>query len=298
MTPPHLPPDDELVSAVLDGEASAEEEAQVLADPDARERLERFRELAARLRTPVAPLEPAVRAQLIDRALAARPSHGRHEDPDPAAHGRDQALPPPGPDRHPAMLAARSALAIAAAVAVAIATFALLRWDRTASHTDVASGPQPDRTETFAEVGAEIRGGTSPRDAATPEPTASGEERTPEAAPIGEPQLGTFTNAEDLRQAVREAYGTTGSTAQTPSGTAPDRRASDLPANTATMGPSPCAPLARTTEPSLGPWVYAAGLTYRGVTAYLDVFAPGDGSPAIVVVTAVEGCRILERFTL
>ncbi|WP_334142599.1 hypothetical protein, partial [Rhabdothermincola sp.] len=186
----------------------------------------------------------------------------------------------------------------AAAEGVAIATFALLRWDRTASHTDVASGPQPDRTETFAEVGAEIPANTSRGAPVLPEPTGSGEERTTEAAPIGESQLGFFTNPADLRDAVRAAYGPVGAAAATPSTTGSGGGASDLSATTAMMGPSPCAPVTNATDSSLGPWVYAAGVTYRGVPAYVDVFAPGDGSPEVVMVTAVEGCRILERFTL
>ncbi|WP_334144588.1 hypothetical protein, partial [Rhabdothermincola sp.] len=117
MTPPHQPLDDELVSAVLDGEASTEEEARVFADPDARARLERFRELAAQLRIPVAPPDPAVREQLIGRALAAHHQDGRDGDGDPAAHRRDQPLPPsPAPRRRRAALPLRSAVAIAAAV--------------------------------------------------------------------------------------------------------------------------------------------------------------------------------------
>jgi hypothetical protein len=62
-----LLPDDELVSAVLDGEATAEEVARVEADPVLSARLETFRQLSARVAAPPAP-GPAAEAR--DELLA------------------------------------------------------------------------------------------------------------------------------------------------------------------------------------------------------------------------------------
>lgn len=72
------PIDDELLSAVLDGEATPEERALVDASPDARERLEQLREAAARVAEPVVPFATDVSARLLahalDEALPATPA--------------------------------------------------------------------------------------------------------------------------------------------------------------------------------------------------------------------------------
>jgi len=64
-----LHPHDDLVAAVLDGEASAEEVARVTADPELAARLDHFRADAASVAEPVAPLDPDVLDSLLDRAL-------------------------------------------------------------------------------------------------------------------------------------------------------------------------------------------------------------------------------------
>jgi hypothetical protein len=67
------PIDDELLSAVLDGEATPDQRALVEASPGALERLEQLRATAARLAEPVAPLEADVSARLLARALEEAP---------------------------------------------------------------------------------------------------------------------------------------------------------------------------------------------------------------------------------
>jgi len=70
-----IPPpiDDEVVSAVLDGEATAAERALVEGSPEGRARLEELRRAAAAVAGPVEPLDAPMADELVGRALAARP---------------------------------------------------------------------------------------------------------------------------------------------------------------------------------------------------------------------------------
>ena len=64
-------PDDEIVSAYLDGEATAEEIARVQASPELLARVEAFRSTGLAVGAPVAPPPPEVREAAIAAALAA-----------------------------------------------------------------------------------------------------------------------------------------------------------------------------------------------------------------------------------
>lgn len=65
----HPSPDDEIVSAVLDGEATAAERAQVAADPALSARLDELRRVRAAVAEPVEPLDEVSVRRLLDRAL-------------------------------------------------------------------------------------------------------------------------------------------------------------------------------------------------------------------------------------
>ncbi|HSL56296.1 MAG TPA: zf-HC2 domain-containing protein, partial [Acidimicrobiales bacterium] len=71
MTSTPLPPDDELVSAYLDGEASDDERARVEGDPVLVARVAELRAAAAAVAAPVDPLDEVTRRRLIDASLAA-----------------------------------------------------------------------------------------------------------------------------------------------------------------------------------------------------------------------------------
>src|SRR4051794_26329961 len=100
MTDPTSLPDDELVSAVLDGEATADERARVAADPVLSARLERFDEVRRRVAAPVAvpaagreaPARPGPLrgARAGGGAAGARPRRGAQ-----GAGGRGAARAPP-----------------------------------------------------------------------------------------------------------------------------------------------------------------------------------------------------------
>jgi hypothetical protein len=77
-------PDDEIVSAVLDGEATADEQARVDADPDLQRRLAELARARDQVAVPVAPLDELTARRLVDRAI-------REAGVD-APHGRPAAI--------------------------------------------------------------------------------------------------------------------------------------------------------------------------------------------------------------
>ena len=63
------PPDDELISSYIDGEATLDEVARIQADPELRARIQEFEAAKDLLSTPVTPLPEADVDRLIDNAL-------------------------------------------------------------------------------------------------------------------------------------------------------------------------------------------------------------------------------------
>ncbi|MFP3906084.1 MAG: hypothetical protein ACLFWR_03580 [Acidimicrobiales bacterium] len=62
-------PDDEIVSAVLDGEATDDERARVASDPELARRLTELRGVSTAVAEPVAPLDELTAHRLVDRAI-------------------------------------------------------------------------------------------------------------------------------------------------------------------------------------------------------------------------------------
>lgn len=81
-------PDDEIVSAVLDGEASPEEVERVASDPVLSARLEQMRQVSAVVGEPVTPLDELSRRRLVDRALDAAALPGTPGSLAPPARAR------------------------------------------------------------------------------------------------------------------------------------------------------------------------------------------------------------------
>ena len=71
MSLPPPSPDDEIVSAVLDGEATPDERARVEADPRLRARLDRLRSVRDAVAAPVAPLDELTTERMRGVAVAA-----------------------------------------------------------------------------------------------------------------------------------------------------------------------------------------------------------------------------------
>lgn len=196
--------DDELVSAVLDGEATQAETDRVRSDPVLAARLEQFRQAAAALAGPPPPLPDDQRRAVLERALAAGLGPGEgSEAPAPVAPlspGRSSRRVPP-------------ALLVAAAVIVMVAVgLALLlngtggpnRSNRASRATSSGTGSQASgKAQAGVDTGARNNSGTGQGDvgphgnATQPAPTSAAGEGTPAL-----PYLGTFANADELRNAL------------------------------------------------------------------------------------------------
>jgi hypothetical protein len=139
------PDTDELLSRVLDDEATPEERAQVQADPALQTRLQQLQAARGVLAGPVAPLLPDVVDQLVARAL----------DPAP-----DVAA-PPAPviplHRRRAVRAALSAAAVLLVVALAVP---VLRNLGTGTGTDTASDQASTSDDSTGSAAAELAGPT------------------------------------------------------------------------------------------------------------------------------------------
>jgi hypothetical protein len=294
-------PDDEIASAVLDGEATLDEVARVAREPQLAERVEAFRAVRAAIADPVTPPSAPARDQAIATALAVAEAAGSAGD-DPTASGE--------PDRsgdgrvRPLVRPKRAgrawsvAAAVAAAVLIPLAAVAVLSSGE--SQDDSASSGVEAATDQFEPAGDEVVTTTTPNlDSAE---SLAGETET---------DLGTIDDAAELRQVasadLRSARSAIPHTDVAPSADEP----SASPSTTVTAAPSeggatsfgaetatPCTAAAQTADPSLATLVYTAKATYQGTPVWVEVYRSADGTVEIAVVNAIDGCTTLERVTL
>lgn len=153
--------DDELVSAVLDGEASPEEVERVASDPDLSARLDAFRRVRDAVAEPVPVLDELSRRRLLDRAL---------EVADETFAVRAVAPPPAPATRRwfrfdPAALGAAAVVAVLALVGALVVARGGLEQDDAASGgadaatEDTFAGDSDERDGETAELMADDAGG-------------------------------------------------------------------------------------------------------------------------------------------
>jgi hypothetical protein len=272
MSDPILPPDDDLVSAVLDDEATPEERARVAADPRLQARLEELRAASAFVATPVEP-PPAGAA---DRAVAT------------AIAGRDRsdevtaAVVPLRPWRDP-----RHILAAAAVLVFLVGIGALLSQ---ADWGGDDSGSGGDAALTADTGGSdESSGGAEAGDATA--------EESPDAFALA--HLGAVADDDELRLAL-EREGALGP--------APERSTTS---DTTTLGtadsglaergaPVPgesveCQVRLEEADPALDEVLLQATATFAGTPAVVYVY-PAAGGGQLVVVVSEDGCEVLSSF--
>ena len=153
MTDDRPPTDDELVTAVLDGEATDDEVARVRRDPALAARLAELEAVADAVATPVAPLDDAVVDDLVARALAVADADRPGDDEVPA--GATDPADRPGAVVDLAARRRRTTWLVAAAVAV-IALVGI----------PLALAADDEPTPQFAAVGSAVAGGGAATDAA------------------------------------------------------------------------------------------------------------------------------------
>lgn len=168
------PIDDELLSAVLDGEATPDERALVEASPEALARLAQLRAAVARLAEPVAPLDAGVSARLLARALDETPEAAVDTGPPspPATTPPAARVRPVGPARHDELVERRhrrrswaGALAgVAAAVLLVVVGVSLTRGASRDSASDSSGSGASSATaneSATADAAAPTAGGST-----------------------------------------------------------------------------------------------------------------------------------------
>ena len=276
MTEPFRP-DDDLVSAVLDGEATEDERARVAADPVLAARLAEFAAAADQVAALVAPRAAADRDRAITAAVAERP---RRDDVVVAMRG-----PHRGHSQH--------ILAVAAAVLVVLlaAGFLIAQvGDDAGSGNDTAAIGSDDSASDAESASDTVAaaGDAEDDDAAAFEDTATYD-------------LGAVANDEAVRNALVAAGAVNQSTLSADDGGS-DAVAETTVASVPEAAPVPggsddCQIRLEEVDPSLDGRLVEASATFAGDPAVVYVFGTADGGRQVTVVTA-DTCVTLASFPL
>ena len=290
MTDPFRP-DDELVSAVLDGEATPEERARVEADPVLSARLAEFTAVRDAVAEPVAPPSEATRERAIEAAKVL---------------GRELGEPASATVR-PLKRRSRSAdlprfLAVAAAILLVLVTFgALASVSGDDSGEDSASDALSDEDSAgddasgaAAEGGGESSGDTSEESAA--------EDRMSTYANIDGSDLGEFDSSRELADALRSQSADDDEVDDfAPQTTDAVVQAGGIPqaeVGAGTRGGSEdCQVGLVEADNRLSGLLAQADVDYAGQPAVVYVYGTPEGRQRVLVVT-VDGCRTLAAFDL
>ncbi len=269
MTEPFRP-DDDLVSAVLDGKATADERARVLADPVLRARLEEFGAVRDLIGSPVPPQDDADRDEAIRRAIA---EGRRPEEVVVRLRPNRPALP--------------RWLATAAAIAVVVAAgFLVVRLggDGEDLAGDDSADDGGDAGGSSEEAGVESEAADE----------TSGSVASPgEGQELLEADLGAVADADELRSALDEELGNQlnedGGPPPTTT-TATEDGAAPLPGDG-----EACQVRLEEADPTLTGLLLRATATYAEVPAVVYVYATTEGRPFVIVVSA-DTCTTLTAF--
>ena len=273
-------PDDDLVSAVLDGEATEAERARVAADPVLSARLAEFAAAAERVGEPVAPQAEDVR----DRAIAAAVAERHRRDEVVVAMRRSHR-------RHSQRILA---VAAAALVVLLAAGFLIAQMgDGSRSGNDTAASESDDSaTDAAAES------------ATTTFASGGDAEDGDDAAAFDENralELGAVADDEALRNALVAAGAVDRSSLDTHDGgseTTTDTTIASVPGAAPVPGESDdCQIRLEEANPSLDGRLVKASATFAGDPAVVYVFGTADGGRQVTVVAA-DTCVTLASFPL
>lgn len=268
--------DDELVAAVVDGEASAEEEARVAADPVLQARAAQFRSVAAAVATDPSPVDELARERAVQAALAAAPAASETKGHSPARGSGRPALPRP-------LLAAA---AVVAALAAGAGLLAQLDSGDGDDGRQLADSVAPDLAPGPLELGpADTNDQIRMKVAAATDLVASTDGTEGADAP---------DEQADASAAATEGDGG--------GGAAPEALADRQVAAGGTDDAEPgrlseeCEIAAVEANPDLLGQLAQGTLVYRGVDAFVYLYNTADGADIAVLVIAADDCRGLDRF--
>jgi hypothetical protein len=290
MTDPTPRPDDELVSAVLDGEASADERARVEADPASRQRLAELRAVRDLVAAPV-PVPADAREAAIAAALGLFDAAATGPVGPAGTPGPSFAPPAPPTDQLAARRASRRGsgggrfLAVAAAiVVVVIGAGVVLRMlnppsnqtvatsaDQSSEAPQVAAGGSggPANAERESEPGGVVSTTTAPDASAVPTTTmpVPAEDNTELLANAVTVDLGAISGPADLRARL---LGVIDTQVDQGTGAPPTTVPAQRPADTAAL--APCASYLAAVDPELGELLAVGSATYAGQPALVYAF--------------------------
>jgi hypothetical protein len=280
MTEPFRP-DDELVSAVLDGEATPEERARVAADPVLSARLAEFQAVHDAVAQPVAAPDAGAR----ERAIAAAKVAVRH-------HGEDDVVRPlrrRGPARD-----VQRFLAVAAAVLLVVAGLGVLA--RSVGGDDSGNDSAADMAATGED--GDDSAGSGGAESAADEDTAGAAVDALRGADLGsvddDAQLERELNAYGLPRSAGDVETTSSFEPSTVAGEVlPQAAVAD-----GTRGASEACQVGLVeVDPQLSGLLAQATVTFDGKPAVVYLYATPEGRERVVVVGS-EDCRTLTVFDL
>ena len=328
MTDPMPPPDDEIVSAVLDGEATADERARVESDRGSRERLAHFEEVRRQVAAPV-PVPADARERALAAALTAFDASTATEPAPPTeASPMTADTEPPRTSAAPVdELAARRARPkrglqiLAAAAAIVVVLIGVGAVVRTSNQADTLATSAParqnaevssaapesaDQNESEAVSGDQpvtttappsgVLPSTAPTTTSTTETGSGGADPATAARAL---ELGTVRTDRELRTLVLARLDDQAGRQQSGSTNEYD------PAAVA-GGPAfvSCADLVRATDPEVGAVLVSADATYQGEAAIVLAFAidrvahPAANGSVRIYALAADTCAPLSVQTV
>jgi len=300
---------DELVSAYLDGTASADERVSVERSAARRARLEQFRRVHDELSTPLPTQESGAREVAIATALAAWDDHRAMSVVAPADELPATLIAPL--DLESARRArARRRVRIASVAAVVLVVLALpavvaLSRRSDTSTTQTASAPAEEQTTTtLAPESGPAQASSSGAGAVSSaaQPTTSAAPSTT-VAPAST-DLGSIATPVDLAAKVSLAMtqaAADGSAEATPTTTSVTTTVIEPPqaAARSSDGTDACEPSVRSTTPGLGEVRFRASATYQGHGVTVLVFAGQSGRLGLdVFALDAADCSTLAHITL
>jgi negative regulator of sigma E activity len=262
-------PDDELVSALLDGEATPEEEARVTSDPELAARLAEFRAVAEAVGAPVPVAQQAARDAAIARAIATSPA-------DELAAARAKR----------ADTRARRWLpiaSVAAAVLVVLAAIPLL--------SRLGGGGSDDSALSNAAATTAAAGAEAAPDRNAASTTVPG----PLAAPLAAADLGVIANPADLRVAVERVLSTQDAQSASTFADAETLESGEASAGGGRFDVNTCAADLRTSFPNTGPLLLQTTATFQGTPVAVLVYGitdPGAGPTRQLLAVDLGTCVI------
>ncbi len=276
------PSDDELVSAYLDGEASAVERARVEGDPALLARVEELRAVMGAISAPVAPPDERAREAAIERALAEHPAVG----PGRSAAGGSPAVVIDFTADAARRNRRRTLLVAAAAALLVLMGLPLLLRERTSTQT-ASEAP----TSAPSEAAPDLRSRGADRSKPVPDEAAGsahdGDEQA-QTTTIAGPNATTSSAGVSESPAVRAFRGDLGpitdtrALRQTALGSLGDGAAGEAPRVTSTSGDldaasleqlDACSRILSGTDRELGELMITARATHQGANAFVLVYA-------------------------